>query len=282
MRGGLPISPAWLRGPFEMTDASSERPEGLAAYIAVTAAYWAFMLTDGALRMLVLLHFNTLGFSPVQLAYLFLLYEFMGVVTNLCARLDRRAVRSDLDAFNAGLALQVIALVALAQLDPAWAIPISVAFVMIVQGVSGVAKDLAKMSSKSAVKVLAPKGDGSLFRWVAILTGSKNAVKGTGVPAGSGAPDAVQLRGRGLGHGRRSGGDPDRRTALHAGRAAAGQEGHEIRRGLFQGPQREPALRRAALSVRRARHLVCRRHPDLFLLGPERWQPGGANARPSS
>ena len=167
-----------------MTDASSEHPEGLAAYIAVTAAYWAFMLTDGALRMLVLLHFNTLGFSPVQLAYLFLLYEFMGVVTNLCA--GWIAARFGLTStLYAGLALQVIALVALAQLDPAWAIPISVAFVMIVQGVSGVAKDLAKMSSKSAVKVLAPKGDGSLFRWVAILTGSKNAVKGTGFLLGA-------------------------------------------------------------------------------------------------
>ncbi|MFZ8942506.1 MAG: hypothetical protein ACO2ZK_11130, partial [Gemmobacter sp.] len=39
-------------------------PSPLRAYGAVTAAYWAFMLTDGALRMLVLLHFNALGFSP--------------------------------------------------------------------------------------------------------------------------------------------------------------------------------------------------------------------------
>jgi hypothetical protein len=51
---------------------------------------------------------------------------------------------------------------------------------MAVQGVSGVAKDLAKMSSKSAVKLLAPPEDGALFRWVAALTGSKNAVKGLG------------------------------------------------------------------------------------------------------
>jgi hypothetical protein len=52
-------------------------------YITVTAAYWAFTLTDGALRMLVLLHFNQLGYTPVQLAFLFLLYEFFGIVTNL-------------------------------------------------------------------------------------------------------------------------------------------------------------------------------------------------------
>lgn len=151
----------------------------LRAYAAVTAAYWAFMLSDGALRMLVLLHFNSLGFSPVQLAWLFLLYEVAGIVTNLAA--GWLAARFGLAAtLYGGLALQIGALAALAQLDPAWSIPASVAFVMAVQGVSGVAKDLAKMSSKSAVKLLAPKDDGGLFRWVALLTGSKNAVKGLG------------------------------------------------------------------------------------------------------
>lgn len=162
----------------------SQKPEGLSAYIAVTAAYWAFMLTDGALRMLVLLHFHTLGFSPVQLAYLFILYEVAGMVTNLSA--GWIAARFGLTTtLYAGLSLQVVALLALAQLDPSWSIPASVAFVMCVQGASGVAKDLAKMSSKSAVKLLAPSGDGGLFRWVAILTGSKNAVKGVGFLVGA-------------------------------------------------------------------------------------------------
>lgn len=167
------------------TSAKQKRPQGLSAYIAVTAAYWAFMLTDGALRMLVLLHFHTLGFSPIQLAYLFLLYEFMGVVTNLSA--GWIAARFGLTStLYVGLALQVAALVALSQLDPAWAVAVSVAFVMVVQGVSGVAKDLAKMSSKSAVKVLAPEEEkGALFRWVALLTGSKNAVKGFGFLLGA-------------------------------------------------------------------------------------------------
>lgn len=162
----------------------SQKPEGLSAYIAVTAAYWAFMLTDGALRMLVLLHFHTLGFSPVQLAYLFILYEVAGMVTNLSA--GWIAARFGLTTtLYAGLSLQVVALLALAQLDPSWSMPASVAFVMCVQGASGVAKDLAKMSSKSAVKLLAPTGDGGLFRWVAILTGSKNAVKGVGFLMGA-------------------------------------------------------------------------------------------------
>lgn len=154
-------------------------PNPVRAYAAVTAAYWAFMLSDGALRMLVLLHFNGLGFSPLQLAWLFLLYELAGIGTNLAA--GWLAARFGLAAtLYGGLALQIGALAALAQLDPAWTIPASVAFAMAVQGVSGVAKDLAKMSSKSAVKLLAPTADGGLFRWVALLTGSKNAVKGAG------------------------------------------------------------------------------------------------------
>ena len=154
-------------------------PDPLRAYAAVTAAYWAFMLSDGALRMLVLLHFNALGFTPVQLAWLFLLYEVAGIATNLAA--GWLAARFGLAAtLYGGLGLQIGALAALAQLDPGWGVAASVAFVMAVQGVSGVAKDLAKMSSKSAVKLLAPAEDGGLFRWVAALTGSKNAVKGLG------------------------------------------------------------------------------------------------------
>lgn len=159
-------------------------PNPLRAYAAVTAAYWAFMLSDGALRMLVLLHFNALGFSPVQLAYLFVLYEVAGILTNLAA--GWIATRFGLTStLYAGLLMQIAALVALTALDPAWSVAASVALVMAVQGVSGIAKDLAKMSSKSAVKVLAPKGDGTLFRWVAALTGSKNAVKGLGFFVGA-------------------------------------------------------------------------------------------------
>jgi MFS family permease len=168
-----------------MTQTDTSRPQGLAAYIAVTAAYWAFMLSDGALRMLVLLHFHTLGFSPVQLAYLFLLYELAGIVTNLSA--GWIAARFGLTStLYAGLSLQIVALLALTQLDPSWSLWASVAFVMAVQGLSGVAKDLSKMSAKSAVKLLAPSGQGGLFKWVAVLTGSKNAVKGFGFLLGAG------------------------------------------------------------------------------------------------
>lgn len=169
-----------------MSRATATPRSGLAAYVVVTAAYWTFMLTDGALRMLVLLHFHVLGFHPIQLAYLFLLYEFMGVVTNLSA--GWLAARFGLAAtLYAGLTLQVAALLALTQLDPDWAAAVSVVFVMVIQGMAGVAKDLTKMSAKSAVKVLVPEGaHGQLFRWVALLTGSKNAVKGLGFLLGAG------------------------------------------------------------------------------------------------
>lgn len=146
-------------------------------YVLVTAGYWAFTLTDGALRMLVLLHFHDLGYSPVAIAFLFLLYEFMGIVTNLVG--GWVGARSGLNrTLLAGLGLQIIALVGLTFQNPSWAEWASVAFVMGLQALSGIAKDLTKMSSKSAVKFIA--GEGALFRLVAILTGSKNALKGVG------------------------------------------------------------------------------------------------------
>lgn len=153
---------------------------GRRGYVLVTGAYWGFTLTDGALRMLVLLHFHTLGYSPFSIALLFLFYEVFGVVTNLLggwigARMGLRVT------LYAGLALQVAALLMLAGLDAGWTAGGQVAWVMISQAVSGIAKDLTKMSSKSAVKLLAADGSSSsLFKWVAVLTGSKNALKGVG------------------------------------------------------------------------------------------------------
>ncbi|MDG1876402.1 MAG: organoarsenical effux MFS transporter ArsJ [Acidimicrobiales bacterium] len=146
-------------------------------YSVVTTGYWAFTLTDGALRMLVLLHFHELGYSPASLALLFLLYEFMGILTNLLGGWvgARRGLNLTL---LAGLTLQTAALVILSFHVDTWVEWVSVTYVMGAQALSGVAKDLTKMSSKSAVKFVA--GEGSLFRLVAIMTGSKNALKGVG------------------------------------------------------------------------------------------------------
>ena len=150
------------------------------SYLLVTGAYWGQTITDGALRMLVLLHFHTLGFTPFEIALLFVLYEAMGVVTNLMA--GWIAARFGLQStLYAGLSLQVGALAALSLLDPDWTAALAVTYAVVVQGLAGVAKDLTKMSAKSAVKVLVTSNtDGALFRWVALLTGSKNAMKGAG------------------------------------------------------------------------------------------------------
>ena len=137
------------------------------------------MLTDGALRMLVLLHFHTIGFTPIQLSYLFLLYEFAGIITNLYAGWIAKKFGLSITLY-AGLILQIISLFALSKLDQNWSVLFSLIFVMVFQGLSGIAKDLTKMSSKSSVKLLAPSKDNKLFKWVTILTGSKNTIKGLG------------------------------------------------------------------------------------------------------
>ena len=154
------------------------------SFILVTLSYWFFMLTDGALRMIVLLHFHTLGYTPLQLAYLFLLYEFFGMITNLTAGWIAKKIGLNITLFT-GIILQIVSLLLLTQLDKSWSLTTSVIFVMATQGVSGVAKDLTKMSSKSSVKLLAPDKNNKLFQWVTLITGSKNAFKGFGFLLGS-------------------------------------------------------------------------------------------------
>jgi predicted MFS family arabinose efflux permease len=167
-----------------------------ASYAIVTAAYWGFTLTDGALRMLVLLHFYRLGYSPFALAFLFLLYEAAGIVANLVG--GWLAARYGIARMlSVGLATQIVGFLMLSALDPSWTAALSVAWVVAAQGVCGVAKDLTKTASKSAIKLTAGEAaaegaaegaaggagegaSGRLFRWVAWFTGSKNAMKGIG------------------------------------------------------------------------------------------------------
>ena len=152
---------------------------GTRNYVIVTAAYWGFTLSDGALRMLVLLHFYRLGYSPFTLAFLFLLYEAMGVVANLVG--GWLATRFGIARMLAvGLATQITGFVLLSVLSPNWTVAMSVAWVVAAQGICGVAKDLTKTASKSAIKLTAGDASGRLFKWVAFFTGSKNAMKGVG------------------------------------------------------------------------------------------------------
>ncbi|MEC8442099.1 MAG: organoarsenical effux MFS transporter ArsJ [Cyanobacteriota bacterium] len=158
----------------------------LQQYGIVTANYWAFTLTDGALRMLVVFHFHQLGYSTLEIAFLFLFYEFFGVLTNLYGGWigARYGLRLTLWV---GTLLQILSLLMLIPVAASWPKLISVVYVMGAQAISGIAKDLNKMSAKSAIKTVVPEtpgdaqqGEKQLFKWVAILTGSKNALKGVG------------------------------------------------------------------------------------------------------
>jgi predicted MFS family arabinose efflux permease len=154
-----------------MTQAKSSRN-----YLVITAGYWAFTITDGAIRMLVVLYFHQLGYTPLAIASLFLFYEFFGIITNLVG--GWLGARIGLNAtMHIGMGLQVLALGMLA-VDPSW---LSIPYVMAAQALSGIAKDLNKMSAKASVKLMLPKdAHNTLFKWVTVLTGSKNTLKGGG------------------------------------------------------------------------------------------------------
>jgi len=166
-------------------------PNALRNYIIITGGYWAFTLTDGAIRMLVVLYFHALGYSPFAIAMLFLFYEFFGIVTNLVG--GWLGARIGLNrTMHIGMALQIVALLMLTVPDT-W---LSVAYVMAAQALSGIAKDLNKMSAKASVKTLSGADDHSrLFRWVAALTGSKNALKGVGFFLGALLLEWLEFRG---------------------------------------------------------------------------------------
>lgn len=151
-------------------------PSNLKQYLLVTFNYWAFTLTDGALRMLVVLYFHQLGYAPLAITMLFLFYEIFGVITNLIG--GWLGARIGLNkTMQIGLVLQVFALLMLA-LPSEY---LSVIWVMFAQALSGIAKDLNKMSAKSSIKTLVPSDQqGAMFKWVALLTGSKNTLKGVG------------------------------------------------------------------------------------------------------
>jgi predicted MFS family arabinose efflux permease len=168
-------------------------PPSVRDYLIVTASYWGFTLVDGALRMVVLLHFFKLGYSPFTLAFLFLLYEFAGIAANLAG--GWLAVRFGIPRMlMAGQALQIAGLVMLSALDPSWTAAAAVAWVVAAQGIAGLAKDFTKTASKSAIKATSADGAGQLFRWVAWFTGSKNAMKGVGFFVGGLLLDVVGFK----------------------------------------------------------------------------------------
>ena len=145
-------------------------------YGLVTLSYWAFTLSDGALRMLVVLFFHQLGYSPIEIAGLLVLYELFGVITNLYAGWLATNIGLTV-TMQMGLALQIAALLMLT-VDSSI---LNVVYVMVAQALSGIGKDLNKMAAKASIKSLVPAdAQGQLYHWIALLTGSKNALKGVG------------------------------------------------------------------------------------------------------
>jgi MFS family permease len=165
--------------------------KNLRNYLVVTGGYWAFTITDGAIRMLVVLYFHQLGYSPFQVAMLFLFYEFFGIVTNLVG--GWLGARIGLNrTMHIGMGLQIVALGMLIVPDACLSVP----YVMAAQALSGIAKDLNKMSAKASVKtIVGAGGESQLFKWVAVLTGSKNALKGAGFFIGAALLQLIGFRG---------------------------------------------------------------------------------------
>lgn len=166
--------------------------DALKQYILVTTGYWAFTITDGAIRMLVVLYFHLLGYSPFEVAMLFLFYEFFGIVTNLVGGWLGARIGLNM-TMHIGMALQVIAL-AMLTVPESW---LSIAYVMFAQALSGIAKDLNKMSAKASIKTLLPDqgSNPTLFKWIALLTGSKNTLKGVGFFVGAALLQLFEFRG---------------------------------------------------------------------------------------
>jgi MFS family permease len=164
---------------------TSASKANLRNYALVTLAYWGFTITDGALRMLVLLYFYEIGYSPLEVAMLFLFYEIFGIITNFLGGWIGSQMGLKVTLY-AGIGLQIFALIMLSFLNRDWAQWVAVGYVMVSQALSGIAKDLTKMSTKSAIRLVVPQdAQSSLFKWVAILTGSKNALKGVGFFVGA-------------------------------------------------------------------------------------------------
>ena len=245
--------------------ATSERRGDLRNYAIVTGAYWADTVTDGAIRTLVLFFFYERGYSPFEVASLFLFYELFGVVTNLVGGWLAARLGLQVDARDGPRRPARRARDARARTRRAWLV---VPYVMASQALSGIAKDLTKMSSKSAVKLVVPEGaNDALFRWVAILTGSKNALKGVGFFLGGLLLTLVGFRASQLLlaavvlAGARAGAGADARDARHA------RPQGEVRPDVLEQPRGQHPRGRAHPALRLARRLVRRRPARLPRVG---------------
>lgn len=157
----------------------------LLPFAVISISYLLFTVTDGALRMIVLLHAYNLRFSAMQVAVMFVLYELAGVFTNLGAGLAgaRWGIKMTLIT---GLCLQLLTYGLLFAWDEKWSQTQAIVYVTVVQMFGGVAKDLTKLGGKTVTKLVTPDEQSTkLFKLVSLLTGWKNSLKGVGYFLGS-------------------------------------------------------------------------------------------------
>ncbi|CAM9245362.1 unnamed protein product [Scytosiphon promiscuus] len=198
-QGGIAAAGEEGRQPAEAgSDATAAAKSSAAQPVAAmrnlyTAAmsYNGYTVTDGALRLIVLLHAADLGFNAIEIAFMFSAYEVAGVFTNLFGGVagSKYGLRCTL---LTSLTLQIACLAALTQTEPILgdlkeATPGSTRYLEATiyitawQALAGVAKDLMKLTGKATPKLVTKEGaEGRLFQLVAWLTGMKNALKGFG------------------------------------------------------------------------------------------------------
>lgn len=171
----------------EQTDTEEEDIQGwgfsdprLRPFVIISITYLLFTVTDGAIRMIVLLHAYNKSFSALEVAIMFTLYELAGVFTNLAAGMmgARWGIRFTMIM---GLCLQILSYGLMFGWQDEWSKEQAMVYVTVAQMFAGIAKDLTKLGGKTVTKLVTPEGkDTRLFRLVSLLTGWKNSLKGVG------------------------------------------------------------------------------------------------------
>jgi hypothetical protein len=172
--------PAEVEAGGNAAAGSKSELKALWPFIIITITYLLFTVTDGAVRMLVLLHAYNKGFTAMEVAIMFTLYELMGAVTNLAAGVagSKWGIRATLIS---GLLLQIVGLGMLYGWSDDWSKGEAIVYVTIAQAMCGIAKDLTKLGGKTVTKLVTPEEKQvRLFKLVSALTGYKNSLKGVG------------------------------------------------------------------------------------------------------
>ena len=154
------------------------RSQALRPFVIISSSYLLFTITDGAIRMIVLLHAYNKSFSALEVAIMFSLYEMAGVVTNLAAGFMGAAWGIKF-TLTIGLALQLFSYGLLFGWQDDWSKETAIIYVTVAQMFAGIAKDLTKLGGKTVTKLVTPdEQETQLFKLVSFITGFKNSLKG--------------------------------------------------------------------------------------------------------